>query len=148
MLHYEQTGAYSHESLSVVEKKLAEVHARVKSCKVLTQEPDQLYSEMVSIVRDSYRAAECVLISLKKQLDDINPILIPLHSRLVEIKRSLESLCKRPLPSAFSLAEVQLLQDDLLEIDSVRIDGKFYSKGNVIVEGQGAGLTCLIKSLI
>ena len=50
----------------------------------------------------------------------------------------------RKNPHAFSLAEVQILQQELLEIDSARIDGKYISKDGVtVVPGQAAVIDLL-----
>ncbi|KAJ3103130.1 hypothetical protein HK100_004256 [Physocladia obscura] len=85
-----------------------------------------------------YSLLEAKLLScqLKISIRNISPFLLPVHTRLVEIKHDLEQLISRRNAHAFSLAEVQMLQDELLEIDSVRIDGSFLGKDGSVLPGQ------------
>jgi hypothetical protein len=63
--------------------------------------------------------------------------LWPVHKKLVQIKLELESLLNQRNPHAFSLVQVQMFQDDLRQIDSVRIDGKYISKKTqMVLPGQ------------
>ncbi|ORY50021.1 hypothetical protein BCR33DRAFT_713611 [Rhizoclosmatium globosum] len=77
-----------------------------------------------------------LLKELKDALDAISPFLLPIHTRLVEIKHDLQQLIARRSAHAFSLAEVQMLQDELLEIDSARIDGSYLGKDGSVLPGQ------------
>lgn len=81
---------------------------------------------------------------MKKELDGIDRALVPIHARLVEIKTELNSLIARKNPHAFSLIEVQILQDEVREIDSARIDGKYMNKDSTVVQGQ-ASVICLLE---
>jgi hypothetical protein len=76
---------------------------------------------------------------VSKRQDSISPSLAPIHSRLVEIHVELQNLLNLPnLPASFSLAEVQLLQDDLREIESLKVDGKFETRDGIVVAGQAS----------
>ena len=55
----------------------------------------------------------------------------------------LDSLLRRNNPHAFSLVEVQVLQEEVNEIDSARIDGKYISKEGDVVQGQAAVIDLL-----
>ncbi|KAI8619404.1 hypothetical protein BC830DRAFT_1104467 [Chytriomyces sp. MP71] len=77
-----------------------------------------------------------LLHNLKEALNAISPFLLPIHTRLVEIKNDLQQLLARRSAHAFSLAEVQMLQDELLEIDSARIDGSYLGKDGTVLPGQ------------
>jgi hypothetical protein len=61
----------------------------------------------------------------------------------VEIKLELDSLIARKNPHAYSLKEVQILQDEVGEIDSARIDGKYMTKDNTVVPGQASVIDLL-----
>ena len=65
----------------------------------------------------------------------IHSALQPIHTRLIEIKRELQNLLRRPF-HAFTLSEVTGLQDELREIDDARIDGKFFSLNQEIIPGN------------
>ncbi|KAI9324642.1 hypothetical protein DFJ73DRAFT_871881 [Zopfochytrium polystomum] len=93
----------------------------------------------LALVESKLQACNKDLASLRAALAAIDPALLPLHTRLIEIKHELASLLARHSPHAFSLAEVQILQDDLREIDSIRIDGKFLGKDDgAVLPGQAA----------
>ncbi|KAJ3128513.1 hypothetical protein HK098_004143 [Nowakowskiella sp. JEL0407] len=74
---------------------------------------------------------------LHAELNLISAELLPVYDHLVEIKHSLQSLLNFNQPHAFSLIEVQTLQDQLREIDSAKVDGKFIAEDGTIVAGQG-----------
>ncbi|KAJ3074360.1 hypothetical protein HDU98_011429 [Podochytrium sp. JEL0797] len=84
------------------------------------------------------KLASCITLhkELKEALDIISPFLLPIHARLVEIKHDLSQLISRRSAHAFSLGEVQMLQDELLEIDSARIDGSYLGKDGTVLPGQ------------
>ena len=80
---------------------------------------------------------------LRESLEKISSELTPIHTKLVELKAKLAALKHSELPSAFTLAEINMIQDQLREIDSIRIDGKFISQSQKVVEGQGAVIDLL-----
>ena len=82
---------------------------------------------------------------MKQELNSVANELRAIHSRLIEIKKELQSLLKRNSPHAFSLLEVHVLQDQLRDIDSAKIDGKFINRQGVIINGQ-AQICDLIES--
>lgn len=86
---------------------------------------------------------DVLLDELEAEYETIAFELRPIHTRLVEIKKELEALIARKNPHAFSLAEVQILQQELREIDLVRIDGKYYNKEGAIISGQAACIDLL-----
>lgn len=77
-----------------------------------------------------------IIRSLREEQDRIHDALRPIQNRLVEIKRELSSLLGRRQPHAFSLCEVQILQEELRDIDDARIDGKFVAKTGEVISGQ------------
>ncbi|KAJ3266938.1 hypothetical protein HDU77_008283 [Chytriomyces hyalinus] len=89
-----------------------------------------------SLLESKLVACQSILGELKELLGTISPFLLPIHARLVEIKHDLQQLLARRSAHAFSLAEVQMLQDELLEIDSARIDGSYLGKDGSVLPGQ------------
>ncbi|KAJ3296524.1 hypothetical protein HDU76_006719 [Blyttiomyces sp. JEL0837] len=94
----------------------------------------------LQLVEEKLEACVALVKDLRETLNTISPALLPVHARLVEIKSELSTLLSRGGAHAFSLAEVQMLQDELREIDSIRIDGKFIGRegGGSVVAGQAA----------
>lgn len=72
----------------------------------------------------------------KNDLGGISRELRALHARLVEIKKELKALLKRNSPHAFSLTEVHVLQDELREIDSAKMDNKYMNREGIVISGQ------------
>ncbi|KAJ3412915.1 hypothetical protein HDV05_008779 [Chytridiales sp. JEL 0842] len=81
---------------------------------------------MERLLEGKLNACATIFKSLQAELASISPALLPIHTRLVAIKKELESLISRNSPHAFSLTEVQMLQDEVREIEAVRIDGAFF----------------------
>ncbi|KAJ1547617.1 hypothetical protein HK096_002021, partial [Nowakowskiella sp. JEL0078] len=94
----------------------------------------------VSTADQSSLTSVRLLKSLNVQLESIARELHPIRTRLVEIQLQLHSLLTRTQnhPHAFSLSEIQVIQDELREIDSARIDGAFVSRDDEIIAGQAA----------
>ncbi|KAJ3352141.1 hypothetical protein HDU83_008324 [Entophlyctis luteolus] len=88
------------------------------------------------LLESKMNSCSSLLKELNSALSAISPFLLPVHQRLVEIKEDLQQLLSRRNGHAFSLAEVQMLQDELLEIDSVRIDGSYLGKDGTVLPGQ------------
>lgn len=86
---------------------------------------------------------DSLLQSLQNEFDGISSVLKPIHDKLVAIKRELNLLICRKSPHAYSLAEVQLLQNELGEIEMARIDGKYISTDGNVVQGQASVIDLL-----
>ncbi|KAJ3219109.1 hypothetical protein HK099_004822 [Clydaea vesicula] len=140
---YETDGFFTEASLDALQKDLF----LIKDIEVEHHE-DHFLNELISICRDSKVLADNLILRLKASLRLISPSLKEIYNRLVEIKQSLGQLKKNnntTHSSPFLLSEIQIFQDELLEIDSVRIDGSFVDNNNVIVAGQGAVIDLLEK---
>ncbi|KAG0239492.1 hypothetical protein BGX31_002749 [Mortierella sp. GBA43] len=72
---------------------------------------------------------------LQEACKQISPDLAPIHRRLVQLKLELGSMASR---STWDASEVHRIQEELREIESKRVDGKFLDADNNIVSGQAA----------
>ncbi|CAJ0826262.1 22031_t:CDS:2 [Entrophospora sp. SA101] len=76
---------------------------------------------------------------LRESESNISDELLPVHQRLVEIKRLLGDLGL----SGSQSNDIRLIQDELREIDSKRIDGKFMASDDSIPTGQAQVISLL-----
>lgn len=83
---------------------------------------------------------EKIMSRLLDSLSVLAPELVPLHQRLIQIRRQLAGIAARPKASK---PEAQALQEELRSVDTKRVDGKFLGRdGSSIPQGQAlcAGL--------
>ncbi|KAJ1342026.1 hypothetical protein BSLG_003431 [Batrachochytrium salamandrivorans] len=145
-----ETGLFTNESIQKIRDQLSVIWTTLQSYEEkshTTSAVDSSHYQTGGVVQPAglHPSRECFMESgkmlaqkhqlcletlhrLQAELDAISPILHPIHDRLVEIKQELESLLTRRNPHLFSLSEVQVLQDELREIDSARIDGKYIAR--------------------
>ncbi|KAF9940346.1 hypothetical protein BGZ65_007237 [Modicella reniformis] len=76
-----------------------------------------------------------LLTELKETAESISPELAPIHRRLVQLKIELGTLASR---TTWDSSEIRHIQEELREIESKRVDGKFLDSENTIVRGQAA----------
>jgi hypothetical protein len=105
---------------------------------------DQTYLvQGLAAFKRKIEACEQAIQDLKTEYESISPVLLPIRSRLIEIKLELVQLLARKNPHAFSLVEVQVIQEEVREIDSARIDGKFMTKDQSVIPGQASVIDLL-----
>jgi hypothetical protein len=73
------------------------------------------------------------------EYESISPALLPIHTRLLDVKRELSGL-KSTKPS---LQRIGYIQQELQEIDSARLDGKWMDLQGDVVPGQATVLWML-----
>ncbi|KAJ3252967.1 hypothetical protein HK103_001066 [Boothiomyces macroporosus] len=129
------SGLFNSQTLT---KLSNEINMQKKHIPLLKCADGECYKQGLSMLSLKEQHCETVLKELQTELSSISDALIPIHSRLIEIKLELNQLIARKNPHAFSLVEVQILQDEVREIDSVRIDGKFMTKDGKVVPGQAS----------
>jgi archaellum component FlaC len=138
-----ETGLFTQVEIGELNQKLGKIKEAFSNCKV---HGDAAYlNHGLKAFRRRIEGCDHGIQELKTELESISPALQPIHTRLVEIKRELQLLLGRKNPHAFSLFEVQILQDEVREIDSARIDGKFMTKDHSVVPGQ-ASVIFLLES--
>ncbi|KAJ3102177.1 hypothetical protein HDU97_000738 [Phlyctochytrium planicorne] len=123
--HWLESGLYTTSNLADAQGKLKDLEDRVHGFAVAHETKDKGRKQGLALLQSKLNAA--------------------IHTRLNEIKSELQNLLRRGSSHAFSLAEVQMLQDELREIDSVRIDGSFLGKDGAVLPGQAA-VIALIES--
>lgn len=148
---WKNSGVFSLEMLQASRNVMREV---AESIGVLIHAEHLLtgskYKHGENMVMEKVRACSIYLFDiddtigvLAVELEGLSPSLIPIHTRLVQLKGELEAIIARKSAHSFSLAEVQVIQDEVRSVDSARIDGKFMTEDQVVVPGQAAVIELL-----
>jgi Protein of unknown function (DUF2408) len=128
------TGVFNHSILKNIKQNLdteKEIVCNIDS-------PNEMVKQGLLILKARIELCEKALGSLFKELTLLSPALVPIHTRLVELKKELECLIGRKSPHAFSLIEVEVIQEEVREIDSARTDGKYLSKDGNPLHGHAS----------
>ena len=111
-----ESGIFSVESAANLEKESRDLLSTLNQTDITTPE------YWISFI---LKQSNLIIQNMKKDLSLISLELQPVHSRLVTIKKELENLLSRKSPHSYSLLQVNLLQDELREIETLKSDGKF-----------------------
>ncbi|KAJ2991499.1 hypothetical protein HDV02_003758 [Globomyces sp. JEL0801] len=136
-----QTGLFTEKIINNNIKEFDHLKKNITSLKCISD--GECYRQGLQMLNLKMTYCESLIKSLETELESISDALLPIQNRLVEIKDELSSLLARNNPHAFSLVEVQVLQEEVREIDSARIDGKYMTKDGAVVPGQAAVIEIL-----
>ncbi|EGG08346.1 uncharacterized protein MELLADRAFT_105138 [Melampsora larici-populina 98AG31] len=151
--HMNQSGVYTETDLMPFQTRLDELKAIIirdedkeiaakKEAEVDGVPDDELHPEgLTKLLLRKWDDCTRMLKSLLASLSVLSFELVPIHQRLITIRRQLAALAARK-PTA---AELDALQEELRKIDSKRIDGKFLGPGGSSVPEGQAILTGLLE---
>lgn len=151
--HMNQSGVYTETDLMPFQTRLDELKAIIirdedkeiaakKEAEVDGVPDDELHPEgLTKLLLRKWDDCNRMLKSLLASLSVLSFELVPIHQRLITIRRQLAALAARK-PTA---AELDALQEELRKIDSKRIDGKFLGPGGSSVPEGQAILTGLLE---
>jgi len=121
-----ESAVYNESDLAPFDRRLNElrqiVHQDSKQPKALTKLLERQLHECDAIVKH-----------MQDSLSVLSPELVPLHQKLVTIRRQLVALAAK---EGSQKAELKPLQEELRKIDSTRVDGKFLGPGGVVPASQ------------
>ncbi|WVQ85227.1 hypothetical protein IAT38_007392 [Cryptococcus sp. DSM 104549] len=137
--HMNESGAYT-------EAFLVPFRERLDALKQVIKQDSEDGKHPEPIVRLMLRKLEGV----ERQLDDLfqsltvlSVELVPIHQRLVTLRKRLSELTAEPKPNR---AECKAILEELRKIDSKRVDGKFLGPGGSSVPEGQALLSGLLES--
>ncbi|KAF8260682.1 hypothetical protein EI94DRAFT_1780424 [Lactarius quietus] len=127
--HMDESSVYNESDLAPFRRRLNDLHNIIKRDSESGKHPDA----MTRLLERQLGECEIVLKRLQENLSVLSAELVPLHERLVTIRRKLVALgAKGGSPKA----ELKPLQEELRKIDSKRVDGKFLDPGGNIPASQ------------
>ncbi|KAI8912696.1 hypothetical protein EDD86DRAFT_178912, partial [Gorgonomyces haynaldii] len=138
----QETGLFTQELLDYETLEIQSIAQIVESLNHQCQ-TGTCYRQGIRLMEAKLTHAVTLLQRLQDELNAISPALQPIHHKLVDLKQQLETLLRRGGPSAFALSEVEFIQDQVREIDSARIDGKYLAIDGTVVPGQAAVIELL-----
>ncbi|PVF97929.1 hypothetical protein CPB86DRAFT_705992 [Serendipita vermifera] len=114
--HMRESMVYSEADLGPFQKRLEELRQVVKD-DAANNPP-----AMVQLLERKLNQCDAIVKEMTESLSVLSPELVPLHQRLVTMRRQFAALAAKENPSK---TELQKLVEELRKIDSKRVDGKF-----------------------
>lgn len=108
LVAFQSNGLFTRYILDGIKIKLLAAHSAIEAIASPTQD---CYQQGKEILIAKHRICTLSLHSLLKEMDALSPALLAIHQRLIEIKIELQGLLARKNPHAFSLTQVQVLQE-------------------------------------
>ena len=128
--HMDEGAVYTEADLKPFVARIQELREIVKRDEHENKPPPQ----MTKLMTRKLEACQQVVNRLQNSLSVISVELVPIHQKLVSIRRQLNAAAARPKPPK---GDVKQLQEELRKIDGKRVDGKFLGPGGSSVpEGQ------------
>ncbi|TFK51647.1 hypothetical protein OE88DRAFT_1698701 [Heliocybe sulcata] len=127
--HMNESAVYNESDLAPFHRRLGELRQIVQHDAQSGKHPEA----MIKLLERQLNECESVLRSLQDNLAELSPELLPIHTKLVDIRRKLVALAAK---ESFSKAELKPLQEELRKIDSKRVDGKFLGPGGIVPASQ------------
>ncbi|PLW19099.1 hypothetical protein PCANC_06455 [Puccinia coronata f. sp. avenae] len=151
--HMDESGVYTETDLKPFQSRLDELKmiiirdedkeiAAKKEAEVDGVPDEELHPEgLTKLLLRKWEECNKMLKSLLASLSVLSVELVPIHQRLITIRRQLAAMAARKPTTA----ELTSVQDELRKIDSKRIDGKFLGPGGASVPEGQAILTGLLE---
>ncbi|PWN51883.1 hypothetical protein IE53DRAFT_385739 [Violaceomyces palustris] len=136
--HLSESGIYTEADLQPFSSRLSELRDIIRKDADEGKNPPQLTKLMMR----KLEGCEKMLKSLEGTLSVLSVELVPIHQKLVAIRRQIAAAAAKPKPAR---AEIKLLQEELRKIDSKRVDGKFLGPGGSSVPAGQAILVGLLE---
>lgn len=135
--HMEESGVYNESDLAPFQRRLSELRHIVQQDAERSKHPEA----MTKLLERQFNECDVIMRSLQDSLSVLSVELVPIHERLVTIRRQLVALAAK---EGSHKAEIKSLAEELRKIDSKRVDGKFLGPGGTMPASQ-ALCTSLIE---
>ncbi|KAF9820642.1 hypothetical protein IEO21_01345 [Rhodonia placenta] len=127
--HMDESGIYNESDLAPFHRRLAELREIVRSDAEGGKHPEA----MTTLLDRQLNECDCVIRRMQESLAVLSPELVPIHERLVNVRRKLVALAAKETAREAAAA---MLQEELRKIDSKRVDGKFLGPGGMVPASQ------------
>lgn len=136
--HLQESGVYTEADLQPFGSRLAELREIIRRDGDGGRHPPQL----TKLMTRKFEACEKTLRKLEGTLRVLSVELVPIHQKIITIRRQLAAAAAKPKPAR---AEIKQLQEELRKIDAKRVDGKFLGPGGSSVPAGQAILVGLLE---
>ncbi|KAF9031371.1 hypothetical protein BDZ89DRAFT_1101132 [Hymenopellis radicata] len=124
-----RSGVYNESDLAPFQRRLSDLRQIVQRDATAGKHPESL----TKLLERQLGECDGIVRSLQEGLSVLSPELIPIHERLVNIRRHLVALAAK---EGSHKAELKPLQEELRKIDSKRVDGRFLGPGGMVPSSQ------------
>ncbi|KAJ9479087.1 Cu(2+) suppressing and bleomycin sensitive protein 1 [Pseudozyma hubeiensis] len=136
--HLQESGIYTEADLQPFGSRLSELREIIRKDGEGSRHPTQL----TKLMTRKLEACEKMVRKLEGTLKVLSVELVPIHQRIISIRRQLAAAAAKPKPAR---AEIKQLQEELRKIDAKRVDGKFLGPGGSSVPAGQAILVGLLE---
>ncbi|KAG1726055.1 uncharacterized protein EDB91DRAFT_1166693 [Suillus paluster] len=127
--HMEESGVYNESDPAPFHRRLNELRSIVQQDAESSRHPEA----MVKLLERQFNECDVIVRSLQDSLSVLSVELVPIHERLVSIRRQLVALAAK---EGSHKSEIKALAEELRKIDSKRVDGKFLGPGGTMPASQ------------
>ncbi|TFK39948.1 hypothetical protein BDQ12DRAFT_681509 [Crucibulum laeve] len=127
--HMNESAVYNETDLAPFHRRLAELRQIVQQDAECGKHPKAL----VKLLERQLGECDAIVKQLQDSLSVLSVELVPVHQKLVTIRRQLVALAAK---EGSQKAEVKPLLEELRKIDSTRVDGKFLGPGGIVPTSQ------------
>ncbi|TKY85799.1 hypothetical protein EX895_005340 [Sporisorium graminicola] len=136
--HLHESGIYTEADLQPFGSRLSELREIICRDGEAGRHPPQL----TKLMTRKLEACEKMVRKLEGTLKVLSVELVPIHQKIISIRRQLAAAAAKPKPAR---AEIKQLQEELRKIDAKRVDGKFLGPGGSSVPAGQAILVGLLE---
>ncbi|SPO25785.1 uncharacterized protein UTRI_03150 [Ustilago trichophora] len=136
--HLQESGIYTEADLQPFGSRLAELREIIRRDGECGRHPPQL----TKLMTRKLEVCEKMVRKLEGSLKVLSVELVPIHQKIISIRRQLAAAAAKPKPAR---AEIKQLQEELRKIDAKRVDGKFLGPGGSSVPAGQAILVGLLE---
>lgn len=127
--HMNESAVYNESDLAPFHRRLGELRQIVQNDYESGKHPKPL----IKLLERQLNECDGILRSLQESLAVLSVELIPIHQRLVTVRRQLVALAAK---EGSRKAELKPIQEELRKIDSTRVDGNFLGPGGTVPASQ------------
>ncbi|KAG5732655.1 UPF0662 protein C30C2.08 [Termitomyces sp. T112] len=127
--HMNESAVYNDADLAPFHRRLNELRNIIQHDKEHGKHPKPL----IKLLERQLNECEAIVRTLQESLSVLPVELVPVHQKLVTIRRQLVALAAK---EGSHKAELKPLQEELRKIESARVDGNFLGPGGIVPTSQ------------
>ncbi|PPQ91468.1 hypothetical protein CVT25_013725 [Psilocybe cyanescens] len=127
--HMNESAVYNEADLKPFQRRLADLRQIVQQDGENPKNPKPL----TKLLERQLNECDAIVKQLQESLSVLSPELVPVHQKLVTIRRQLVALAAK---EGSQKAELKPIIEELRRIDSTRVDGKFLGPGGIVPSSQ------------
>ncbi|KAG6891250.1 hypothetical protein C0995_008502 [Termitomyces sp. Mi166 len=127
--HMNESAVYNDADLAPFHRRLGDLRNIIQQDKEHGKHPKPL----IKLLERQLNECEVIVRTLQESLSVLPVELVPVHQKLVTIRRQLVALAAK---EGSHKAELKPLQEELRKIESARVDGNFLGPGGIVPTSQ------------